>query len=147
VFVSGEGTYNQEIQYLHVTPVNDRVIYKWKLYKVVMEASIPSKKDMNWTNFVLEDFFPGWFRPINKIFHSSDSLLGATSNMFYSAQNKIDRILAHAPWWYGDTVHYEYYFRSEFEWSFIWPPATGYFMYNPSVMWFTEYESIMVKKN
>jgi hypothetical protein len=28
VFVSGEGTYNQEIQYLHVTPVNDRVIYK-----------------------------------------------------------------------------------------------------------------------
>ena len=59
MFVSGEGTYNQEIQYLHVTPVNDKVIHKWKLYKVVIEANIPTKKDMNWTNFVLEDFFPG----------------------------------------------------------------------------------------
>ena len=147
VFVSGEGTYNQEIQYLHVTPVNDKVIHKWKLYKVVIEANIPTKKDMNWTNFVLEDFFPGWFRPINKVFHSADSLLGATSNMFYSTQNKIDRILAHAPWWYGDSVHYEYYFRPEFEGNFIWPPATGYFMYNPSIMWFTEYESLTVKKN
>jgi hypothetical protein len=32
-------------EFVHTTPIINGVIKKWKLYKVIIEASIPTKKD------------------------------------------------------------------------------------------------------
>lgn len=56
-----------------------------------------------------------------------------------------DRILATMSYGYGDKRIYTYYFRPESVGTYILPPATAYFMYQPELHSYTQYQKVSVK--
>jgi hypothetical protein len=54
-------------------------------------------------------------------------------------------VMANASYVYGQSIKYEYFITPEFEWSFIYPPATAYMMYEPDTRASGEFRKIEVR--
>ncbi len=56
---------DSEGKYISVTPVVDGIFHKKSLYRVTLKSFIPSiGKDSAWYDLIIEDHFPGGWRPI-----------------------------------------------------------------------------------
>jgi uncharacterized protein YfaS (alpha-2-macroglobulin family) len=136
--------------YIWVTPMTENTFDKWQLYRVTIRVKIPEKSS-TWQHLSVEDFVPGWWRPIQGIFQT-ESRMNSDSQMDYDYENlwsyvevRDDRILANIESGYGNTKTYVYYFRPEYSGTYLLPPVTAYFMYRPEVHAIGRYEMIVVK--
>ncbi len=138
-------------EYLGVSPMNDTVFTKWQLYRVTLRVKIPDT-NATWQHLTLEDFVPGWWKPMRWIFQTESKLHSDSTNDFYSNETywghieaHDDRILATTEQWYGTTKSYSYFIRPEYVGSYILPPVTAYFMYLPEIHAIWKFEKIIVK--
>ena len=124
--------------------VSPLIFQKGRLYKVTLKADVPVGSTRNLS---LEDFFPGWWRPINGIFKTEKSLIQETSPSWWSyVESREDRLLAHREYIYRDekVLEYSYYIRPESLGDYLLPPATAYLMYRPEIHAYTKYERVKV---
>lgn len=114
---------------------------------MTLTATIEHKNDEYWYNLAIEDFFPGAWRPINQNFKTESSLMDNVQDNEYwwtYVESKEDRLLVHMNYGWGNTRKYVYYFRPELVGTYLLPPATAYYMYNPDAHAYTEYAQVKV---
>jgi uncharacterized protein YfaS (alpha-2-macroglobulin family) len=120
---------------------------KWTTYKIVLEAQFTK----NWQrqNVTLEDYLPSGFRILNSNFKTNSIATNQDSTgetwEWTHVEKRPDLIMAHAENSWGTTSTYEYYVTADFAGSFIYPPATGYQMYQPENRANGEYRRIEIK--
>ncbi len=138
-------------EYLSVTPMTENTFEKWQLYRATIKVKLPDGNSEEWRNLNVEDFVPGWWRPIKWIFQT-ESMMNDSTDAEYSYNNywsyietQDDRILANIESWYGSSRTYTYYFRPEYSGTYLLPPVTAYFMYRPEVHAIGRYQTIVVK--
>jgi uncharacterized protein YfaS (alpha-2-macroglobulin family) len=139
-------------QFLSATPVTNNIFNKWELYRVRITIS-PSKTNTVNYYLSLEDYIPGWWRPIRWIFQTeSSSTTDASSEYGYwngwtYVESKIDRIFATQDYvWRNDQPYtYTYYIRPEYVWTYLLPPVTTYYMYRPNIHAISKYEKVIVQ--
>lgn len=141
---------NAQGVFVAATPVTDGIFERWQLYRVTLTVSLPNYVNKSWHHLTLEDFVPGWWRPIRGIFKTESVFTSDVNNGYHwngwsHVEAKDDRILATSEWWYGENQTYTYYFRPEFSWTYLLPPVTAYFMYRPEVFAIGRYQKVTVK--
>lgn len=136
--------------YISAQSVEDTNFEKWQLYRATIRVKIP-EENATWQHLTVEDFVPGWWRPIKWIFHTEsrmneDSTGNYDYNNYWSyVEARDDRILATIESGYGTTRIYTYYFRPEYAGEYLLPPVTAYFMYRPEIHAIGRYQKITVK--
>jgi uncharacterized protein YfaS (alpha-2-macroglobulin family) len=87
---------------------------------------------------------------INSRFKTESSAIREAGDMAYNfnyVEYRPDRVMANASYvWSGNKeIAFEYYFRAEFEGSYVQPPIVGYLMYEPEVRSSGEFREVEVK--
>lgn len=124
---------------------NSNLFEKDSLYKIKLSIDL---EDKNSRDVVIEDFLAAGFRPINSRFNTeSSSVRQATSDSWQWSHIEFrpDRVLAHSSYIWWNTAVFEYFVRADFQWTFIYPPATSYLMYNPAIRANWEFSLIEIK--
>jgi uncharacterized protein YfaS (alpha-2-macroglobulin family) len=116
------------------------------LYKVRLEIAVDQNVSQNRQNFAIEDYIPASFRVINNAFLTNASIYDEnTKKEWWWGYQQILKDMVFLSNQYDIPAFYEYFFRPEIKGTFIYPPATGYFMYSPSVEGHTGYRVIRVE--
>jgi uncharacterized protein YfaS (alpha-2-macroglobulin family) len=140
---------DQYWNYIASESVTWSIFKKGELYRVTLNVNIPDYTNRSWYYLTLEDFVPGWWRPIRWIFKTESIFTGDSSNYWYNSwshvETKDDRILATSQYGYGDNHTYTYYVRPEYVGIFLLPPVTSYFMYRPEVFAYGKYQKVTVQ--
>jgi uncharacterized protein YfaS (alpha-2-macroglobulin family) len=139
-------------QFISAQPVSDGIFEKGVLYRVRLTA----KTNPNTTHryyLTLEDYIPGGWRPISSVFHTESSSTTDTNSQYgywngwTHVESQRDRIFATQDylWWYDKPYTYTYYIRPEHSGTYLLPPVTAYYMYQPQVHATGKYEKVVVK--
>lgn len=146
-------------QFIATTPMKDMVFKKWKLYKVKIRIQVKNV-DTKKYHLTLEDFMPGWWRPIRWIFKTESSALkqNDTDNYWYwnrwdhvaALQEKIlaTRNVIYPQSWNDKSPQifsYTYYIRPEHTGTYLLPPVTAYYMYQPDIHAIGTYQKITIQ--
>lgn len=113
----------------------------------------PKPSDKNKYYLTLEDYIPGGWRPISSIFKTeSSSTTDANSKYGYwngwtHVESRLDRVLATQDYiWRTDQPYtYTYYIRPEYSGTYLLPPVTAYYMYQPQIHATGKYERVTVQ--
>jgi alpha-2-macroglobulin len=139
-------------KWIVTTPVTDAVFQKWQLYRVTLTAT-PPVSDTPSYYLTLEDFVPGWWRPIRWVFTTESRSTTDTNqegwywNGWSHVEARDDRILATADsLWSSEPQTYTYYIRPEYAGTYLLPPVTAYYMYRPEVHAIGRYERVEVRE-
>jgi hypothetical protein len=131
-------------------PLESMQFKKWQLYRVTLTVT-PPVTSLPVYYLTLEDFMPGWWRPIRGVFKTESQAMGDNHSSWYhntwsQVEARADRILATADiLWSDDPRTYIYYIRPEYAGTFLLPPVTAYYMYRPEVHAVGTYEKIEVQ--
>ena len=139
-------------QFNMATAITDKTFQKWELYRVRITVT-PKPENTTKYYLTLEDYIPGGWRPINSVFKTeSSSTTDANSEYGYwngwtHVESKEDRILATQDYvWQTDKPYtYTYYVRPEYVGTYLLPPVTAYYMYQPEIHAIGKYEKIVVQ--
>lgn len=130
--------------------VKDKKFQKWKLYRVKLTVTPPPTESPTFY-LTLEDYVPGAWRPIRGIFQTESSATSDNNqdgwywNGWSYVEARDDRIFATSDYLYKTEPRtYTYYIRPEFEWEYLLPPVTAYYMYRPEIHAIGKYEKIQV---
>ncbi len=133
--------------FVSVTPMKDRIFHQWKLYQVKLTLTPSTTESRLRYYLTLEDFFPGAWRPIASRFKTESVFTQVTGDYWSHTETKDDRLLATM-----DTVYsaepriYTYYFRPEYLWTYLLPPAIAYYMYERDIYAIGKYEEITIQQ-
>ncbi len=120
---------------------------KWATYKIVLQADFD--KDMERHNLTMEDYLPAGFRILNSKFKTNKIATNqeTTQNSWRwsHVESRPDLIMAHADRFWGTQATYEYFITADFAWTFIYPPATVYKMYQPQTRANGVFRKIVIK--
>ena len=124
---------------------------KWATYKVTLTATFTDGQDMMYhrSNMTLEDYLPGTFRVLNSQFRTNSIATNqnTTENYWYfnhvEVQPNVVMAYAENIWW--NKIEYSYFVTPEFAWTFLYPPATAYLMYNLDTRAYGTFNTITVK--
>ena len=122
------------------------VFEKWKTYKIKLTARFDDDKRR--TNLTIEDYLPASFRILNSKFKTTSTSISqnTTTNWTWRrVENNPWVVMANAEHFWWKTAVYEYFVSADFEWSFTYPPATTYLMYDPQIRANTQFRNITVK--
>jgi uncharacterized protein YfaS (alpha-2-macroglobulin family) len=139
-------------QFVSATPVTDGVFEKGVLYRVRLTAT-PSQTALHRYYLTLEDYIPGGWRPISSVFQTeSSSTTDDQSQYGYwngwtHTESQLDRLFATQDyvWRWDQPYAYTYYIRPEYRGTYLLPPVTAYYMYQPQVHATGKYERVIVK--
>ncbi len=113
----------------------------------------PKTKNITKYYLTLEDYIPGGWRPISSIFktESSSTTDGSSEYGYWNGwthvESREDRIFATQDYiWQTDHPYtYTYYIRPEYTGTYLLPPVTAYYMYQPEIHSIGTYEKIIVQ--
>jgi uncharacterized protein YfaS (alpha-2-macroglobulin family) len=91
---------------------------------------------------------PATFRVLNSKFRTNSIATNqATSEGWYFDHVELlpNVIMAHAQYVWQDTIEYTYFVTPEFAWTFLYPPATAYLMYNLDTRAYGEFRTLEVR--
>jgi hypothetical protein len=139
-------------QFISATPVTTGVFAKGEPYRVRITVT-PKQENIAKYYLTLEDYIPGGWRPIQWIFKTeSSSTTDANSeygywNWWTHVEARIDRIFATQDYvWQTDHPYtYTYYIRPEYIGTYLLPPVTAYYMYQPYIHATGKYEKVTVQ--
>jgi uncharacterized protein YfaS (alpha-2-macroglobulin family) len=134
-------------QFVSMTPVQDMTFQKGTLYKVTLTATIDTwTPNSSWSHLAIEDYFPGAWRPIHQNFRTESSQIQDQhdTNWWTHREAHDDRILAHLMYGWDKERTFTYYFRPDLIGTYTLPPATAYFMYDPSIHAYTAFSKIQI---
>jgi hypothetical protein len=139
-------------QFISATPNTNGIFRKWDLYRVRITVT-PNTSNTTKYYLTLEDYIPGGWRPINSKFNTeSSSTTDASSEYGYwngwtHTESREDRILATQDYvWRMDHPYtYTYYIRPEYVGTYLLPPVTAYYMYQPEIHSIGKYEKVVVQ--
>jgi uncharacterized protein YfaS (alpha-2-macroglobulin family) len=123
----------------------DNVFTKWALYKATVTSIFPDERTRR--NLTLEDYLPGTFRVINSGFRTeSASITWASTDWRWTyLEYRPDVVMGNSAYAWSKENTLEYYFRPEFEWTYLQPPVVGYLMYNPEIRASGTFREVEVK--
>jgi uncharacterized protein YfaS (alpha-2-macroglobulin family) len=115
------------------------------LYKAKITATFPDEKARR--NLTIEDYLPGSFRVINSNFRTESSSVDNVdmARRWDYIEYKPDVVMANTSYVWGKETIFEYYFRPEFEGTYLQPPVTGYLMYDPIIRSSGRFREVEVK--
>ncbi len=139
-------------QFKQATINTDGIFKKWELYRVRITVT-PKPENTTKYYLTLEDYIPGGWRPISSILKTeSSSTTDASSEYGYwngwtHVEAREDRILATQDyvWQTNQPYTYTYYIRPEYVGTYLLPPVTAYYMYQPEIHAIGKYEKIIVQ--
>jgi len=137
-------------QWIATKMVDDGIFSLGKLYRVTLTVTPPKHKIHSYY-LTLEDFVPGAWRPIRGVFRTEMQYLPwSQSTSPYMSWTQVealpDRILATNEQVYNPWSHtYAYYIRPEYTGTYLLPPVTAYYMYEPEVHAIGRYQNIRVE--
>jgi uncharacterized protein YfaS (alpha-2-macroglobulin family) len=139
-------------QFLSATPNTNGIFKKWELYRVRITVT-PKPENTSKYYLTLEDYIPGGWRPISSILktESLSTTDGANEYGYWNGwthvESREDRIFATQDYtWQTDHPYtYTYYIRPEYVGSYILPPVTAYYMYQPDIHAIGKYEKVVVQ--
>ncbi len=143
---------DQNWQFISATPITDSIFHHWELYRVRITVT-PKPSNTNKYYLTLEDYIPGGWRPISSIL-KTESMSTTDTNSEYGywngwthVESQLDRIFATQDYiWRTDKPYtYTYYIRPEYSGTYLLPPVTAYYMYQPYIHATGKYEKITVK--
>jgi alpha-2-macroglobulin len=139
-------------QFISASPITDGIFHKWQLYRVRITVT-PKPSNRSKYYLTLEDYIPGGWRPIQWLFKTeSSSTRDASSEYGYwngwtHVESQLDRILATQDYiWQTDQPYtYTYYIRPDYVGTYLLPPVTAYYMYQPQIHATGKYAKIIVQ--
>lgn len=126
--------------------VSGNILKKWAIYKITLQAKFPDSYRRS--NLTFEDYLPATFRVLNSKFRTNSIATNqATSEGWYFDHVELlpNVIMAHAQYVWQDTIEYTYFVTPEFAWTFLYPPATAYLMYNLDTRAYGEFRTLEVR--
>lgn len=126
--------------------VENNTYKKWTLYKV--KVSVDFEDSKNRKNLNIEDYLPGSFRIINTNFKTEEISIKEWDNKTWKwnhIEYNPDVVMANAEYIWSWSNDFEYFFRPEFEGTYLHPPVTAYMMYNPQIRANWEFNIATVK--
>ncbi len=139
-------------QFISATPVSNGIFAKGVLYRVRITVT-PRASNSSKYYLTLEDYIPGGWRPIRWVFKTESSTTTDASreygywNWWTHVEARADRIFATQDYiWRTDQPYtYTYYIRPEYVGTYLLPPITAYYMYQPDIHATGKYEKITVQ--
>jgi MG2 domain/Bacterial Alpha-2-macroglobulin MG10 domain/Alpha-2-macroglobulin family/A-macroglobulin TED domain/Alpha-2-macroglobulin bait region domain len=139
-------------QFISANPVTTGIFAKWELYRVRITVT-PKSSNSTKYYLTLEDYIPGGWRPIQWVFKTESSSTTDMSseygywNGWTHVEAKLDRVFATQDYvWQTDQPYtYTYYIRPEYKGTYLLPPVTAYYMYQPYIHATGKYEKITVQ--
>jgi hypothetical protein len=115
----------------------------WKLYRT--EVSVITDDSITKTNLTIEDYLPAWFLVSNSKFKTV-ATEEKTSHWYYfervESKPEVFFSTTSFPQW---EVIQSYYFRPQYPGTFVYPPVSAYYMYEPEIRAYSRYDTIIVK--
>ncbi len=127
--------------------VTDGVYKKGTLYKVGVQLGFDTDRQRR--NIALEDYIPSSFRIINSKF-KTESIAIKKGNQKSWTWNHVeylkDRVFASSDYVSSNrNLYFEYMITPDFRGEFMYPPVSGYMMYDWDIRAHGKYEKIIVK--
>ncbi|MBC7503547.1 hypothetical protein H7169_01120 [Candidatus Gracilibacteria bacterium] len=139
-------------QFILSTHVTTGIFAKGELYRVRITVT-PKQENTAKYYLTLEDYIPGGWRPIQGIFNTESSSTTDVNkeygyfNGWTHVEARIDRIFVTQDYiWQSDHPYtYTYYIRPEYVGTYLLPPVTAYYMYQPEIHSTGKYTKITVQ--